>query len=55
MATKKKPTLKKGDYFVKDIKLAEDGRKEIELAEHEMAASSGMLLLLARSGSRRST
>jgi adenosylhomocysteinase len=27
---------KKGDYYVKDIALATDGRKEIELAEHEM-------------------
>jgi adenosylhomocysteinase len=27
---------KKGDYYVKDIKLAAAGRKEIELAEHEM-------------------
>jgi adenosylhomocysteinase len=26
----------KGDYYVKDISLAADGRKEIELAEHEM-------------------
>jgi adenosylhomocysteinase len=26
----------KGDYYVKDIALAADGRKEIELAEHEM-------------------
>jgi adenosylhomocysteinase len=36
MATKKKPAPRKGDYFVKDIELAEFGRKEIELAEHEM-------------------
>ena len=36
MATKKKPARKKADYFVKDIKLAADGRKEIGLAEHEM-------------------
>jgi adenosylhomocysteinase len=36
MATKKKPARKKADYFVKDIKLAADGRKEIELAEQEM-------------------
>jgi adenosylhomocysteinase len=27
---------KKADYYVKDIALATDGRKEIELAEHEM-------------------
>ena len=27
---------KKGDYYVRDISLAADGRKEIELAEHEM-------------------
>ena len=26
----------KGDYFVKDISLADYGRAEIELAEHEM-------------------
>jgi adenosylhomocysteinase len=37
MATKKKPARsKKADYFVKDIKLAPEGRKEIELAEQEM-------------------
>jgi adenosylhomocysteinase len=36
MATKKRPARKKADYFVKDIKLAADGRKEIELAEQEM-------------------
>ena len=37
MATKKKPArTKKADYLVKDIKLAADGRKEMELAEHEM-------------------
>ena len=36
MATKKKATAGKGDYFVKDLGLAEYGRKEIELAEHEM-------------------
>ena len=36
MATKKKPARKKADYIVKDIKLAAAGRKEIELAEHEM-------------------
>ena len=37
MATKKKVARKKkADYFVKDIKLAADGRKEIELAEQEM-------------------
>ena len=36
MATKKKPAGKKADYFVKDIKLAADGRKEMDLAEHEM-------------------
>jgi adenosylhomocysteinase len=37
MATKKKPARKKkADYLVKDIKLAADGRKEMELAEHEM-------------------
>jgi adenosylhomocysteinase len=36
MATKKKPARKKADYFVKDIKLAPEGRKEIELAEAEM-------------------
>jgi adenosylhomocysteinase len=36
MATKKKPARKKADYFVKDIKLAPEGRKEMELAEHEM-------------------
>jgi len=36
MATKKKATAAKGDYFVKDIELAEFGRKEMELAEHEM-------------------
>ncbi|HUF71798.1 MAG TPA: adenosylhomocysteinase [Gammaproteobacteria bacterium] len=37
MATKKKPAgKKKADYFVKDIKLAPEGRKEIELAEAEM-------------------
>jgi adenosylhomocysteinase len=28
--------IPKGDYYVKDIALAADGRKEIELAEHEM-------------------
>ena len=28
--------IPKGDYYVKDISLAADGRKEIELAEHEM-------------------
>jgi len=28
--------MAKGDYYVKDIKLAADGRKEIELAEQEM-------------------
>jgi adenosylhomocysteinase len=37
MATKKKPARKKqADYFVKDIKLAPEGRKEMELAEQEM-------------------
>jgi len=36
MATKKKPTSRKADYLVKDIKLAAAGRREIELAEHEM-------------------
>ena len=37
MATKKKAARrKKADYFVKDIKLAAAGRKEIELAEEEM-------------------
>jgi adenosylhomocysteinase len=37
MATKKKPARqKKADYLVKDIKLAAAGRKEMELAEHEM-------------------
>jgi len=37
MATKKKPARqKKADYLVKDINLAPDGRKEIELAEQEM-------------------
>ena len=36
MASKKKATPGKGDYFVKDIGLAEFGRKEMELAEHEM-------------------
>ena len=37
MATKKKPMRKgKADYLVKDIKLAADGRKEMELAEQEM-------------------
>ena len=36
MATKKKPARKSADYFVKDIKLAPEGRKEMELAEEEM-------------------
>jgi adenosylhomocysteinase len=36
MATKKKPARKKADYIVKDIKLAANGRKEMELAEDEM-------------------
>jgi adenosylhomocysteinase len=36
MASKKRPARNKADYFVKDIKLAPEGRKEIELAEHEM-------------------
>jgi adenosylhomocysteinase len=37
MVTKRKAaTSSKGDYLVKDIKLAGDGRKEMDLAEHEM-------------------
>ena len=36
MATRKKPALKKGDYFVKNIELADHGLKEMELAEEEM-------------------
>ncbi len=37
MATRKATSRKKkADYYVKDIKLAAAGRKEIELAEHEM-------------------
>jgi adenosylhomocysteinase len=35
-AAKKGKKGKKGDYLVKDISLAAAGRKEIELAEHEM-------------------
>ncbi|NBV22633.1 MAG: adenosylhomocysteinase [Proteobacteria bacterium] len=31
-----KPTTKKSDYKVKDITLAEWGRKELDIAEHEM-------------------
>ena len=51
MATKRKPVRKKkADYLVKDIKLAADGRKEIELAEHEMP---GLMATSAEYGSKK--
>jgi adenosylhomocysteinase len=43
--------VKKGDYYVKDIELAADGRKEIELAEHEMP---GLMATRAEFGPKQS-
>jgi len=43
--------VKKGDYYVRDIALAEDGRKEIELAEHEMP---GLMATRAEFGPKQS-
>ena len=36
LTTTQKKVLKDRDYAIKDIKQAEFGRKEIDLAEHEM-------------------
>jgi adenosylhomocysteinase len=50
MATKKKARQKKADYLVKDINLAPEGRKEIELAEAEMP---GLMATRAEFGSSK--
>lgn len=53
MATQKKTTgkrVKKTDYVVKDISLAPFGRKEMELAEHEMP---GLMALREKYGEEK--
>src|ERR1700679_1495326 len=47
MAKTNKITAKKNDYFVKDISLAEWGRKTIQVSEHEMP---GLMSIRAKYG-----
>src|SRR6202789_3205057 len=50
MAKTNKITAKKNDYFVKDISLAEWGRKTIQVSEHEMP---GLMSIRAKYGATK--